>query len=1003
MPINHSNVTELLQRLSTHFDGENNSDVRHWHEVIQKQFTLDQEKTRQVVFIGGAGVGKSSALAVTANLLLEGERPRDKSSLRKQSILPTGAGRTTLCEVAIRTHQANENVNEFGLLIDSTPLVEMKEITRLWVEDEWSKRQPTSKKSLDGEVQSNSQEVSRALRSMAGYAEYRESSGARQTINPLDSVVPTYKSIEELEQHLGQCIQLDTRTQTQWWFPPQSAHTELKSMLEQVNSGTCTTATLPRRIEVVIPNFMVELTDGAQRVEFVDSRGLDAGVRLSAREDLQLFVENPSIIYVLCTPFKDAPGDAIREFLKEVKGDARWVDALQRMIIVLLDQGDADQVNGSDGDRAFGLSIKQDECVTDLRQAGIFASDESVRMVALDTLQDDPQELMSKIQEALLSLNSSIEEKLINLMNSANRFLQSLQEEARVELLPQVTERIHRVLKDNFPKGYPMDDPMLGALNAIQRTTYAAVIYASCRRKGAFRNLNVYKAIESHAAKAATAWITPPIRQVTKSLEKLANDVNFRAVQEDIRLRILRFEESKLAFVQKYSKSVSDEITPLLQKDKQLWSDCCSNWGMSNGFKNQVQEILKQWSDRQVFNAHLELKSKTSDIPFWSVLEAAQSAPRFRLHIKNLRALRHAVFAPESVSLLVGANGAGKSTLLHSLKLLRLAYERGLTEAIRLVLGGVYDLKNWFASSDEYIELGMQIGDAEWLLKLSLQNSGIDLHCQENLTYQGKVIFVRDALSGVQYGGEIVPVKSEYTALRGLMDRGEIHPAIQQISDLLARISVFEEPDLFNLRQQGSLASDDVQLHSRGQNVLSLLRKWQQDSQLQNRFEFVMQGLQAAFPSVKQMDFVGAGNWLTARTYREGVEQPAPLANEANGLLQMLVLLTNVAQSNPGGVVAIDEPENGLHPYAMRMFLRSCQQWALKYRVTFVLATHSLVLLDEFTDTPEAVFVMKTLEGADDNAIPNPLDHLCNRDWLQGFKLGDLYEQGEIGSNDDGL
>jgi predicted ATPase len=288
------------------------------------------------------------------------------------------------------------------------------------------------------------------------------------------------------------------------------------------------------------------------------------------------------------------------------------------------------------------------------------------------------------------------------------------------------------------------------------------------------------------------------------------------------------------------------------------------------------------------------------------------------------------------------------------------------------------------------------------MLHLSVSNAGVDLQYQEKLTYQGSTVFTRDSITGLQYNGATVYANNEFTALRVLVDRGEIHPAIRRVSDLLARIGMFEEPDLVNLRKQGSPAFDDVQLSGRGENVLSILRKWQQGKQSKHRFDFVIQGIQAAFPSVTQIDFDGAGNTLTARMYHRGVEQLVPLAHEANGLLQMMVLLANVAQSEPGGVVAIDEPENGLHPYAMRMFLRSCQQWALTYRVTLVLATHSLVLLDEFTAIPEAVFVMKALEGEDNSSVPNALDHLRNRDWLEGFKLGDLYEQGEIGSNDDG-
>lgn len=1001
MTTNRAAVAELLEHLSTHFEGESGLDVRYWHDLVESQFRLTQQHAREVIFIGEVGVGKSSALAVTTDLLLEGERPTDKSSLRKQSMLPTGAGRTTLCEVASRAHHEGENRDAFGLMLEAIPQEEMREIIHLWAEDEWNKRNPGSSNGADGETPSNSQEISRALRNMAGYAEYREAGSSRPMVHPLDAVVGKFESPDELKQHLLDRLNLAQRAQEQWWFPFETARAEIKMLLEQINSGTCTSALLPRRITLVIPKFIEELDELAPRLQLIDSRGLDAGVRLSSRADLQKFIEDPLAIYVLCAPFKSAPGDAIRELLRDVKGDARWTNAKQRMILVLLDQGDAEQVNGADGDRTVGLDIKREECISDLRQASIIQNDEPLTTVAMDMLLDDPGKLRSAIKKKVKELNAALDAELSELMTYARGFLGKIQDGARTGLLPGVNQKIKEVLAANLPDGAPMLEPVRGALDAIQMTQYPAIIFAACRRRGRYRNLDLYEAIASAAAGAATAWITPSIRKVVKKLDSLIGDDSYALVRDDLQLHKLRFNESKLSFVKAYSTAVKNEITPLLEKDKQLWADCIANWGLSNGFKSRVHEHLRQWSDRQVFKEHLELGSKTSEIPFWSVLLAAQSAPRFSLHIKNLRALSHAVFSPESVSLLVGANGAGKSTLLHSLKLLRLAYERGLTEAIRLVLSGTYGIKNWSATPEEYIEVGLKIGETAWLLQLAFQNSGLELQYQEKLIYQGETVFIRDASNNVQYGGNTVYASGEYTALKVLVDRGEIHPAIQQMSDLLGRVSVFEEPDLFNLRHQGSPAFEDAQLQGRGQNVLSILRRWQQDSQLRNRFDFVVQGLQAAFPAVKQMDFVSAGNMLAARIYHEGVEEPTPLANEANGLLQMLVLLANVAQSNPGGVVAIDEPENGLHPYAVRMFLRSCQQWALKYRVTFVLATHSLVLLDEFTNTPEAVFVMKALEDAD--PVPNPLDHLCNRDWLQGFKLGDLYEQGEIGSNDDGF
>jgi len=50
MPVNLTTVNDLLERLSSHSDGESGSDVRHWHGLIERQFKLTQQSTRQIVF-----------------------------------------------------------------------------------------------------------------------------------------------------------------------------------------------------------------------------------------------------------------------------------------------------------------------------------------------------------------------------------------------------------------------------------------------------------------------------------------------------------------------------------------------------------------------------------------------------------------------------------------------------------------------------------------------------------------------------------------------------------------------------------------------------------------------------------------------------------------------------------------------------------------------------------------------------------------------------------------
>jgi predicted ATPase len=340
--------------------------------------------------------------------------------------------------------------------------------------------------------------------------------------------------------------------------------------------------------------------------------------------------------------------------------------------------------------------------------------------------------------------------------------------------------------------------------------------------------------------------------------------------------------------------------------------------------------------------------------------------------------------------------------MLLVLRLLRQAYDRGLAEAVRSVLGGSHNMRSWGTPDEDSVEIGLQLGAVRWRVSLNSREGSVEATSEESLSNDGSEVFHRNALGVLRHGDQLVRTDDGKTALRGLVDKGAIDPPLRTVAAFLQKVAIYHDPDLMSLRKQGSDASDDQLLRARGENVLAVLRRWSQDRSQQYRYDFVRSGMAAAFPhNFSDIDFQQVGNTLNARIYRPGSEQPSWLTDEATGLLQMLVLLCSVAASDDGGVVAIDEPENGLHPYALRAFLRKARQWANQHHVTVLLATHSIVLLDEFSATPGEVFVMKAAE-TENSGIPTALDELCNPNWLAGFKLGALYEQGEIGSNEDG-
>lgn len=378
---------------------------------------------------------------------------------------------------------------------------------------------------------------------------------------------------------------------------------------------------------------------------------------------------------------------------------------------------------------------------------------------------------------------------------------------------------------------------------------------------------------------------------------------------------------------------------------------------------------------------------------------------RLILHVLNLRALRTIEWPlDEGVHVLLGTNGVGKTTLLFALKLMRAAFARGLPEAVATVLGGGRDLKSWGAYEDETVRLGLTADDLRWEIQLIPRGATVDHLAEETLHQNGALVFRKDSLGKFELGALRLEA-DERVGLRALMDmrsvlladHGTAMAAVSRMASLINGLLVFHDLDLKRLRD-GSDGHQRRHLHSRSTNALTLLRGWQQRPPEAHRFRFVLDGLRAAFPDlVSNIGFDEGGATLTADIYRPGSEVAAPLGTHSNGVIALLALLCNLAAAEPGGLVAIDEPENGLHPFAIRAFLRAADAWAHSHHLSVVLASHSPALVDCFGDRPDRVFLLRT----QDLPAPIALDRLKNRTWLDRFRLGELLVDGEFGSNGD--
>ncbi len=118
----------------------------------------------------------------------------------------------------------------------------------------------------------------------------------------------------------------------------------------------------------------------------------------------------------------------------------------------------------------------------------------------------------------------------------------------------------------------------------------------------------------------------------------------------------------------------------------------------------------------------------------------------------------------------------------------------------------------------------------------------------------------------------------------------------------------------------------------------------------------------------------------------------------SDGTLRFIALATLFLQPEKfkPSIILVDEPELGLHPYAINILASLVKQAAAKTQV--ILSTQSPLLLDKFQ--PEDVLIADSVSGLGTQITK--LDPEKLSEWLNNYSLGQLWEKNEIGGRPRG-
>ena len=384
-----------------------------------------------------------------------------------------------------------------------------------------------------------------------------------------------------------------------------------------------------------------------------------------------------------------------------------------------------------------------------------------------------------------------------------------------------------------------------------------------------------------------------------------------------------------------------------------------------------------------------------------------------RIKLKNLLS-----FGPDMESLdlkplnvLIGPNGSGKSNLIEAVSLLQAA-PRNLTDPIREG-GGIRD---WIwrgepRASSAHIEAILErpfapqalrycLGFAEKGQRFELTSEWIGNE-HPGPDHQKPYIYyeLRGSRATLNYKGpnerrlrpEEIDFEQSILARRKDPDH---YPELTWLGDMFDRMRLYREWSFGRytpprLPQKADLRNDF--LGEDGKNLGLVLNGLKRKPETKHQ---ILQALRQLYEGIIDFDVIIEGGTVQVFFEEANITMTMPATRLSDGTLRFLCLLAILCHPTPPPLVCIEEPELGLHPDVLPGLADLIR--AASERCQLIVTTHSDVLVDALTETPESIVVCEKDRG---QTTLRRLDKDDLAHWLDRYRLGELWSSGELGGN----
>lgn len=344
----------------------------------------------------------------------------------------------------------------------------------------------------------------------------------------------------------------------------------------------------------------------------------------------------------------------------------------------------------------------------------------------------------------------------------------------------------------------------------------------------------------------------------------------------------------------------------------------------------------------------------------------------------------------DAINVLIGPNGSGKSNFIGVFSFLH-AIRAGHLQDYVIRAGGADKVLHFGSKVTQQleIEISFQGEENKYEIKLAATDADELFPSSEFVYFWDKQRYTRPYSEGLQRRG----------AEAGISDPGDSKVG-RYVRNHLDRWRTYHFHDTSSISPMKKTAdlNDNRFLRADGSNLPSFLYYLSQRHEAS--YGLIRRTVQRVAPFFD--DFLLQPQKLNEEKIRlewrhKRSDEYFDASSLSDGTLRFIALATLFLQPDVyrPSVILVDEPELGLHPYAITMLASLVKQASVRTQV--ILATQSPLLLDHFR--PEDVLVADRVSGSTHFSRLES-DKLAT--WLQDYSLGQLWEKNEIGGRPTG-